>query len=115
MQASVSGAIDAFTRDEAAQIRRHLDLSDRNLLVDVAGGRGTLLRELLQGVPRARGILFDVEHVIEAVRPQLPERIEAVAGDMFAGVPPDGDVYLIARWNNQVSRYDGVTGAHIAS
>jgi hypothetical protein len=53
------------------------------LAVDVGGSRGTLVASLLAGAPGARGILFD-----------LPDIVEAVGGDFFRNVP-EGDLYLL--------------------
>ncbi|MFT4513677.1 MAG: hypothetical protein ACI91B_002382 [Planctomycetota bacterium] len=97
-------AIDAFTRFEAGHLVQAIDLKQRRCLVDVGGGRGTLLRELLPAAPQARGILFDLPHVVAATAEQLPENVEAIAGDFFESVPEGGDVYLIKHvlhnWND---------------
>ena len=88
-------AIDAFTRYEVAHLAACLQLAERRCLVDVGGGRGGLLRELLPSAPQASGILFDLPHVVAAAKPHLPSGIEAVAGDFFECVPEGADVYLI--------------------
>lgn len=88
-------AIDAFTRYEAAHVVERLDLSQRQVLVDVGGGRGTLLGELLEKAPAARGILFDLPHVADEQGGNLPERIDVVAGDFFESVPAGGDAYFL--------------------
>ena len=92
-------AIDAFTRFEARLLLEAVDLTHRRCLVDVGGGRGTLLRELLPAAPEARGILIDLPHVIAATAAHLPDNlpanVEAIAGDFFQQVPEGGDVYLI--------------------
>lgn len=93
--AEYDAAIDAFTRHEARHLEGRLDLESARLLVDVGGGRGTLLRSLLAQAPQARGILYDLPHVVDAVRPDLPANVEAVAGDFQASVPPGADVYLV--------------------
>lgn len=93
--AEYDAAIDAFTRHEALYLRGRLDLAGAELLVDVGGGRGTLLRALLDEVAGARGILFDLPHVVEAARPHLGPHTEAVAGDFHEAVPSGADVYLI--------------------
>jgi hypothetical protein len=63
--------------------------------VDVGGSRGTLVSALLQQQPEARGILFDLPDIVEAVGPTLGGgRIEAVGGDFFKSVP-EGDLYLL--------------------
>ncbi|MEV4169582.1 methyltransferase [Nonomuraea sp. NPDC049709] len=70
-------------------------------MVDVAGGKGHILATVLRANPRMRGLLFDLEHVVEHARRTLADagladRSEVVAGDFFAGVPAGGDVYLLA-------------------
>jgi len=88
-------AIDAFTRYEAAHVVERLDLSQRQSLVDVGGGRGTLLVELLKKASAARGILFDLPHVAAEFEGTLPDRIDVVAGDFFESVPAGSDVYFL--------------------
>jgi hypothetical protein len=62
-------------------------------VVDVGGGNGSFLVELLRLQPGLRGIVFDLR---ETVRDEaaLGERIEFVAGDFFERVPT-GDVYVL--------------------
>lgn len=63
--------------------------------VDVGGSRGTLVAGLLARTPGARGILFDLPEIADAVRPEIADpRIEVVGGDFFDGVP-EGDLYLL--------------------
>lgn len=92
-------AIDAFTRHEARCLGDRLELQDARCVVDIGGGRGTLLRELLARWPHLRGVLFDLPHVVAAAAPSLeaalPGRISTAGGDFFAGVPAGGDVYLL--------------------
>ncbi len=71
------------------------------LVVDVGGGIGALLRELLERLPGTRGIVFDLPHVVpegeEALRAAgLEERCRVVAGNYFDGVPDGGDVYVLS-------------------
>ena len=93
--ADYDAAIDAFTRHEAAQLRGRLDLQGVRAIVDVGGGRGTLLRALLEQADGARGVLFDLPHVVDGVRAALPPTIEAVSGDFLETVPAGGDLYLL--------------------
>jgi O-methyltransferase domain len=62
-------------------------------VVDVGGGNGSLLLELLRLQPGLRGIVFDLP---ETVRDEaaLGDRIEFVAGDFFERVP-EGDAYVL--------------------
>ena len=63
-------------------------------VVDVGGGNGSLLRELLRRQPGLRGIVFDLP---ETVRDEeaLGDRIEFVEGDFFERVPA-GDVDVLS-------------------
>jgi len=61
-----------------------------------------LLAAILARTPDARGVLFDLPHVIAAARgliegAGLTARYELVAGDFFERVPPGGDLYLLKR------------------
>jgi len=64
------------------------------LVVDVGGGNGALLIELLRRRPGLRGIVFDLP---ETTRDEAAfgDRIEFVAGSFFERVPP-GDVYVLS-------------------
>ena len=69
-------------------------------VVDLGGGSGQLLGAILAATPGARGVLLDLPNVVEAAREYLADeldRVELVGGDMFADVPPGGDVYLLCR------------------
>lgn len=76
------------------------DFSGINTLVDVAGGHGFLLTSILKNYPGMKGVVFDMEHVIEGTRATidrvgLHDRCKAVAGDFFQSVPPGGDAYIM--------------------
>jgi hypothetical protein len=71
-------------------------------IVDVAGGRGSLLATILQHNPEARGILFDLPHVTERAAAPIREagvadRCQLVSGDFFERVPAGGAVYLMKK------------------
>ena len=63
-------------------------------VVDVGGGNGSLLVQLLAREPGLRGIVFDLP---ETVRDEeaLGEKIEFVEGSFFESVP-EGDVYVLS-------------------
>jgi O-methyltransferase domain len=63
-------------------------------VVDVGGGNGSLLVELLRRQPGLHGVVFDLP---ETTRDEaaLGNRCTFVAGDFFECVPP-GDVYILA-------------------
>jgi len=72
-------------------------------VVDVGGGNGSLLVELLRRQPGLRGIVFDLP---ETVRDEdaLGDRIQFVEGSFFESVP-EGDVYVLSTilhdWNDE--------------
>lgn len=84
--------------DDAA-IAEAYDFSRFRRIVDVGGGRGGLLAQILRRVPTAAGVLFDQPQVVE--RPArleqsgLLDRCEPIGGDFFGSVPEAGDRYLI--------------------
>jgi len=71
-----------------------LDWRGDELVVDVGGGNGSLLVELVRRQPGVRGMVFDLP---ETNRDEvaLGDRIEFVAGDFFEHVPV-GDVYILS-------------------
>ena len=74
---------------------------DSRVVVDVAGGRGQLLAEVLKVQREARGLLFDRQEVVASAREFLAaagvtDRVEVVAGDFFEAVPPGGDTYALS-------------------
>ncbi|AMN43679.1 methyltransferase [Rhodoplanes sp. Z2-YC6860] len=81
-------------------IAKAYDFSAFNRIIDVGGGAGRLLSTILKSTPRARGVLFDLPHVVEGSRNSIVElgtgqRIECVGGDFFAAIPAAGDLYLL--------------------
>lgn len=63
-------------------------------VVDVGGGNGSLLVELLKTQPSLRGIVFDLPET-ERDEAALGDRIEFVEGSFFERVP-EGDVYILS-------------------
>lgn len=93
-------AVDAFTTAQARALARDPALDRVSSLVDVGGGRGTLLLELLRARPELRGVLFDRPHVIGPARARfddagLSDRCTCVAGDFFETLPEGGDAYVL--------------------
>jgi O-methyltransferase len=76
--------------ERLAQVRWRGD----ETVVDVGGGNGALLVELLRREPSLRGIVFDLPETIrnETI---LGDRCTFVAGDFFESVPV-GDVYVLS-------------------
>lgn len=70
-----------------------LDWNDETV-VDVGGGTGAMLSELIRRHHRLHGVLFDLPEVVAEVEPRAA--IEVVSGDFLAGVPA-GDAYVVSR------------------
>ena len=76
------------------------DFSGIGTIVDVAGGHGLLVSQILKHYPDIQGILFDMPHVIEGAKPRiqrlgLSSRLQTVSGDFFQSVPTGGDMYVM--------------------
>lgn len=80
-----------------------LDWRGDEVVVDVGGGNGSLLVELLRRQPGLRGIVFDLPET-NRDEAALGDRTEFVEGDFFERVPL-GDVYVLATilhdWNDE--------------
>jgi O-methyltransferase len=84
----------AGERDRAAERIASLEWREGEIVVDVGGGNGTTLVELIQRRPELRGIVLDLP---ETVRDEaaLGDRIEFVEGSFFESVP-EGDAYILS-------------------
>ena len=88
-----------LTHLAALDIARAYDFAGRQVM-DVGGGYGELLAQILIAHPTARGVLFDMPHAISRAREHLGRRhlegrCEFVAGDFFRNVPSGADVYVL--------------------
>jgi hypothetical protein len=80
--------------DRRVERLAELDWRGDELVVDVGGGNGSLLVELVKRRPGLRGIVFDLPETNRA-EAALGDRIEFVAGSFFETVPR-GDVYVLS-------------------
>jgi hypothetical protein len=95
---------DAMTEFSANVIPAVLEAYDfgslsGKTLVDIAGGHGKVLTEILKKHPGVRGILFDLDHVVAGAPPRiesegLSSRCSVAHGDFFKAVP-SGDAYIM--------------------
>jgi len=105
-------AIDAYTRHEARALSERFDFSGVERVVDLGGGRGTTLVELLARWPHLRGVLVDLPHVADRTRERFAGvhggRMEVVGGDFMREVPGGADVYLLEHvlhnWDDERAR-----------
>lgn len=91
--------IDRF-RELVPRIVAGYDWGRFATIVDVGGGRGTLLAAILAAHPHLRGHLVDLEPTATEARHtftahQLGDRVRATAGSFFDALPPGADAYLL--------------------
>jgi hypothetical protein len=110
--AEFQGSMVDRSRHEAAEVVAAYDFGSFERLVDVGGGHGVLLTEILTAFPRLRAVLLDRLQVVERARERLEaaglaERCEFIAGDFLTTVPPGGDAYVLSRvihdWDDEVA------------
>jgi hypothetical protein len=99
-QAIFDRAMSAISRRLSPAVLAAYDFSLFHRVVDVGGGTGTLLADILAAHPHLRGVLFDQPHVVERARPVLEaagvaDRCEIIGGNFFESVPEGGDAYLL--------------------
>jgi len=99
-----------FDRTMASEARYRLgpavaayDFSRFGTIVDVGGGSGALLVEILRAYDGPRGILFDLPPVAERARQHiaaagLADRCTAVGGNALEAVPEGADAYLLSNF-----------------
>ncbi|WP_229487094.1 acetylserotonin O-methyltransferase [Nostoc favosum] len=103
-------AMTSFTLSSISAVVASYDFSSTSQIVDVGGGHGILIAEILKANPTMKGILFDRPSVVEGAEHLLKgkdvaQRCEIVGGNFFELVPSDGDVYIlkgvIHDWNSE--------------
>lgn len=93
-------AMTELTRRVAAEVLQVVDLGAARCIVDVGGGSGELLAQVLRAQPGARGVLLDLPHALAGAgavleRAGVRGRCALVSGSFFDGVPAGGDVVLL--------------------
>jgi len=89
------------------------DFKGVHVLVDLGGGEGTLLFQILQKYPDMEGIVFDFPHAVISAKSNaekcgVEKRIKINSGDFFDGVPIGGDAYLLKNILHIFNDDDGI-------
>ena len=102
------GALFDRTMASAARFRlgpavAAYDFGRFGTIVDVGGGNGALLIEILRAYDGPRGVVFDVPAVAERAQQNiaaagLADRCTAVGGSAFETVPEGGDAYILSNF-----------------
>jgi hypothetical protein len=93
-------AMSAYTSQTAAQVATAYPFHETAVVVDVGGGRGTLISTILAHHAQLRGIIYDLPATVEAAKHSLEarglsSRCEILGGDFFEAIPNGGDVYIL--------------------
>ena len=99
--------LQSYAEEDWKGIAEHLPLRAGDVVVDLAGGTGALLREVARAVPDADLQLRCVERpeVVEIARtaeasaraPACAPRVTLEVGDLFEGTLPEAHVYILSR------------------
>jgi O-methyltransferase domain/Dimerisation domain len=76
------------------------DFSGIRHIMDIGGGQGTFLRNVLKINPHLRGTVFEMSSTVDQATRRLRssvycERLSFVPGDFFVSVPEGADAYLL--------------------
>ena len=110
--ASFGRTMTSFTRGVARAVNEVVDWSAYSHVVDVGGGHGAFLDEVLAATPGLDATLVDRPEVAADEAPQVRtavrERLSCAGADFFADALPVGDAYLLSwvlhDWNDDACR-----------
>jgi orsellinic acid C2-O-methyltransferase len=99
--AGFNAAMSERTAAFAPSVAGGYDFSPMRTVVDIGGGKGTLLAAILSAHPHLQGVLFELPNVTteagEVLRAAgVAERCEIRTGDFFEEVPEGADAYILA-------------------
>lgn len=77
-----------------AALLENVDWNEGETVVDVGGGNGSLLLEVLRSRPEVHGIVFDLPET-DRDEGTFPDHVQFVAGSFFEHVPP-AETYLLS-------------------
>lgn len=103
-----NNAMTTFSAMVIPAVLEVYDFGGIETLADIAGGHGFVLTAILQKYPQMKGVLFDLDHVVEGARKRVQElglsnRVQVLSGDFFKSVPAaDGYVmkHIIHDWDD---------------
>lgn len=105
-------AIEAFAHREAIALAERYDFSGARRVLDVGGGRGGLLVELLSRSPHLSGALLERPSAVREARENferagIAARCDAQVGDFFDTIPAGADVcilkHIVHSWDDELA------------
>lgn len=106
-------AMTSLTSSLTPSVLASYDFSAIRTVVDVGGGHGILIAEILKTNPTMTGILFDLPSVVDGAELLLEaegvtDRCDIVGGDIFGAIPRGGDAYIMKHilhgWDSERSQ-----------
>jgi hypothetical protein len=88
-------AMAAKAQTQVPAVVAGYDFSRFGTIADIGGGRGHLLRAILDANPKANGVLFDLPNVVKDAAGIGMDRLELQSGDFFKDSLPACDAYVI--------------------
>jgi O-methyltransferase domain len=88
-------AMTGKAHGQIAGVLANYDFSPFKTIADIGGGRGHLLKAVLEAAPDATGVLFDQQHVIKDAASTVSARLKLQGGDFFKDALPVCDAYMI--------------------
>jgi hypothetical protein len=97
-----NSVMNSFSILHSTGLLEAYDFSQATKIVDVGGGHGKIISEILKKNPGIRGVLFDLPHAFEGgqrtiAQAGLADRCEVISGDFFVSVPAGADAYILSR------------------
>lgn len=86
-------AMTGKAHGQVAAVLGAYDFTPFARIADIGGGNGHLIRAVLAASPSARGVLFDLPHVVREQR--AAERLTLQGGDFFRDALPQCDLYVL--------------------
>ena len=103
-----SDAMVSNSAHTSGSIARQFPFQDYELIMDLGGGVGTLLCAILQEHPHLRGVIYEIEELLQPAQYNIDScnltgRARTEAGNFLKKVPPGPDLYMIKNslWNWQ--------------
>lgn len=97
-----NGAMEAISRQNATGLLQSYPLSSFSSVMDVGGGNGYLVGEILANNPKLKGAVLEVETVVSEAKTFIQEknlssRCDAIVGDFLDSIPKGFDLYILKR------------------
>jgi hypothetical protein len=92
-------AMSNLSAAAAVEVAKVVDTQDVNLVLDIGGANGEVVRAMMRANPALRAGVFDLPHIVPdaeaaARKDLLSERFTTVGGNFFESVPP-ADLYML--------------------